>query len=79
MSASEQVDWELQAEDLATFQSFDGATRSLVLRLCGQYGDPTEADFKALGDHPQSQMLANWLLTLPTYRATRLDDEEDDS
>jgi hypothetical protein len=66
-------------EDLATFLGLDAPTRNLVLRLLGLLDGPTEADHDELARHPQSAILAGWLLTLPAYRRADRDDEGDDS
>ena len=51
--------------------SLDKPTRTLVLRLIGGLGGPTEADFAALDAHPNSVTLATWLLRLPAYVSAR--------
>lgn len=58
---------EMEEADLETFLSLDRPTRHLVLRLLGEDGPPTDADRVALDAHPNSGMLASWLLTLPAY------------
>ncbi|MDL9944271.1 hypothetical protein QSJ19_01465 [Gordonia sp. ABSL11-1] len=67
------TDWPTQDVDLETFQSLDAPTRSLILRMLD---DPTDSDHQALTDHPNSKMLATWLLQLPPYQSA-YDEEED--
>lgn len=61
------VYWELMVADLETFKALDGPTQSLILRLLED--EPTDAAFVELSRHTNGAMLANWLLTLPAYRA----------
>ena len=53
---------EMRNTDLETFNSLDGPTRDLVLRLLGRDGGPTDADHAELQGHPNGEMLASWLL-----------------
>lgn len=63
-------DWPTCREDLETFVSLDLPTRHLVLRLLDR---PMEEDWQALREHPQSQMLAEWLRRQPAYTRRRPD------
>lgn len=62
---------EMRSADLATFQVQDAPTRNLILRLLDH---PTDADHDELQRHPNSAMLANWLLELPAYANATYDD-----
>ncbi|WP_156422432.1 MULTISPECIES: hypothetical protein [unclassified Gordonia (in: high G+C Gram-positive bacteria)] len=47
----------------------------MVLRLLDE---PTDDDHAELSRHPNSKMLASWLLELPAYRETDDFDDEDE-
>ncbi len=66
-------------DDLALFRSLDGPTRRLILRHLGMYGPTTDDDHRALANHPQGRLLAEWLLSLPAYVNAPDDDEDDDN
>jgi hypothetical protein len=78
MSPTTPEPWPLRSEDLATFQSYDAPTRSLVLRLVGHSGGPTETDWAMLAAHPQAQAIASRLLTLPAYEPVPYGEDDDD-
>lgn len=65
---------EMRGDDLATFQSQDAQTRSLILRLLDS---PTDADHEELQSHPNGAMLASWLLELPAYQNSPDPGDED--
>jgi hypothetical protein len=52
----------------ARFQRVDPETRKLALRLLD---DPSDAELRALHEHPAGPAVAQWLLDLPAY----LDDQ----
>lgn len=58
------MNWPNRNVDLETFNSLDDKTRDLVTRLLDE---PTDRDFEELQRHPNSKMLATWLLELPAY------------
>jgi hypothetical protein len=43
------------------------------------YGPTTDDDHRALANHPQGRLLAEWLLSLPAYVNAPDDDEDDDN
>lgn len=57
----------LEPGALATFHSLEPETRSLVLRILGAFGPPTERDHAELAAHPAGRSLARWMLSLPPY------------
>lgn len=63
--------WPYAREDLATFESFDKPTRLLVLTLLGTFGEIPEEAHAALALHPNAQLIATWLMTLPPYARLR--------
>jgi hypothetical protein len=56
----------------ARFQRVDPETRKLAVRLLD---DPSEAELRALHQHPAGDAVSQWLLSLPTY----LDDQQPDT
>jgi hypothetical protein len=55
----------------ARFQRIDPETRKLCVRLLD---DPSDAELRALHEHPTGGAVAQWLLSLPAY----LDDQRPD-